>query len=182
MKAYKAIARHLAQVPGLVVLGHYCFIPAAVITVAMRVAAVVSGYLACYLIGALLLPVLAALVAHGGGICTHGGCAVLISATPTDAVQRYRWWLWHTHHQLKSRVTWALLAVWFVLTFVIVNPILSAVPIVAFLAVELRALRLHSRLRPWCPWCGRGGGDHGPIEPTPTGGLSKPAPREKVNA
>jgi len=181
MKMVKAMTRRLVQVPGLVTLGHYAGWPCALLALAMRVAAVLWGYAACYAVGALLAPFLLALLAHGSGICTRGACGVLMSAIPADEAERYRWWLHHVHHQFTSKVTWALLASWFVITFVIVNPILSAVPVVALLFVELRAIRLHSRLRPWCPWCnGRGGHDDGPAEPDPTGGLSRPVPPERI--
>jgi hypothetical protein len=181
VKLIKVMTRRLVQVPGLVTLGHYAGWPCAVLALAMRVAAVLWGYAACYSVGALLLPLLAALMAHGSGICTRGGCAVLMSATPTDAAHRYRWWLHHVHHQLTSKATWSLIAVWFVLTFVVVNPIASGVPVVALLALELRAIRLHSRLRPWCRWCnGRGGPDEPPAVPDPTGGLTRPVPPERI--
>lgn len=181
MKVIKAMTRRLVQAPGLVTLGHFAPWPCALLALGMRVAAVLWGYAACYAVGAALLPFLVALLAHGSGICARGACGVLMSATPADEAARYRWWLHHVHHQLTSKVTWSLLVAWFVITFVIVNPILSAVPVIALLFIELRAIRLHSRLRPWCPWCGRGGGrDDGPIEPTPPGGLARPVPPERI--
>lgn len=181
MRFYKAMTRRLVQVPGLVALGHYSGWPCGVLAFAMRVALVVWGYPACYALGALMLPFLVALVAHGSGICQHGGCAVLMSATPTEAAARYRWWLHHVHHQFTSKVTWSILAAWFVLTFIVVNPIASGVPVVALLVVELRAVRLHSRLRPWCKWCnGRGKDDEDPIDPPPPGGLAEPVPPERI--
>jgi len=136
MKVIKAMTRRLVQVPGLVTLGHYAGWPCALLALAMRVAAVLWGYAACYAVGALLAPFLLSLLAHGSGICPRGACGVLMSATPTDEAARYRWWLHHVHHQLASKVTWALLASWFVITFVIVNPILSAVPVIALLYVD----------------------------------------------
>lgn len=181
MKLIKAVVRRLVEVPGLVTLGHYSLIPCAVGAFGMRVAVVMSGYALAYTVGALMLPFLLGLLAHGAGICDRGKCAVMISTQPTAEAQRQRWWLHHLHHQLRSRLTWALLASWFVLTFVIVNPIASGVPVVALLFVELHAIGVHSRLRPWCPWCnGRGPDDEDELGPPPPGGYGRTVPRGRV--
>lgn len=182
MKLIRAAARSLARAPDLAALGHYALWPCALLALGMRVAAVLWGYAACCAVGAVLLLFLLGLLVHAGGICTRGSCGVLMSATPTDEAERYRWWLHHAHHQFASKLTWALLISWFVTTFVIVNPILSAAPVIVLLYVELRAIRLHSRLRPWCPQCRRGGGhDSGSVDPDPLGGLSLPVRPERIN-
>jgi hypothetical protein len=64
---------------------------------------------------------------------------------------------------------------------VIADPIGSAVPVIAFLLVEYRAIRLHSRLRPWCPYCRGGGGWDDPEQaPEPPDGHGLPVPRESA--
>lgn len=172
----EAVVRRLVRSRSLVALGHYALWPCALLALGMRIAVVLWGYTVCYAIGTVMIFFLLALVAHGGGICTRGACGALISATPHDEVGRYRWWLRHAHCRPMNGVVIGLLILWLVATFVIVNPILSAIPVIALLFVEVRAIQLHSRLRPWCPWCRGGGGGEGmsPVENGPAGGLSQP--------
>ena len=155
--AARKLSRRLADCRRLVTLGHYALVPVAGTVVAMRVVAAITGsYLACYAVSVPLVVLLPALAAHGVGMCTRGTCA-LISANPGEEAVRRAWWLRHVHAALRSRLTWALLVAWFVLTFVLAWPVASAIPIIVGLVVEVRALRLHSALRPWCPECGHGG-------------------------
>jgi len=184
MRVYKRLVRRLVNASGLVALGHYALIPCAVLAIGMRVALVATGgsYLAAYAVGAAMLPFLVGLIAHGSGLCPRGGCAVLISSQPAAEARRLAWWLRHVHHQLTSKVTLGLVGAWFVLTFVLVRPIASGVPVVALLLVEMRAVQVHSRLRPWCPECnGRGPDDDPTPEPPPPGGLGRDVPRERIN-
>jgi hypothetical protein len=173
--------RRLVRSRSMVAVGHYALWPCVLLALGMRITVVTWGYAACYTIGAAMVPLLLALVAHGGGICTRGSCGVLISAVPTDEVKRRRWWLRHAHCRPLNGVVVILLASWFVLTFIIVNPILSSIPVIALFYVELRAIQLHSRLRPWCPWCRGGGGEGGAdsMGQGPDDGLHQPIPLSK---
>lgn len=180
MNAVRALVRRLVGVHWLVVLGHYSALPAAAAAVAIRVVLVVTGSLAwAYLVVLALLPFVLALLAHGcGGICDRGRCAVLISAQPSAEAERQRYWLWWTHHQFRSRLTWALLAWWAVFTFVIVMPLMTIPPVLLTLWLGLHAIQTHSRLRPWCPWCNGRGGDDRPDEAPPPGGDGRVVSRE----
>jgi hypothetical protein len=107
----------------------------------------------------------------------------VIPTLPTLEVER--WWsvLHWLHHPLSRPETWALIGTHLVITFGWggVYARWSVVTVVAAFAAEMVALRVHARLRPWCPWCaGRGPGDAPSSCPAPPpGGLAR-RPRVSV--
>lgn len=177
----RAALRRLVDIRSLVWLGHYALIPIIISAVMIRVAAVAWGWLGYLVMLPPLTLLIVAVLAHGSGICPRGKCAVIMNTNPSAEATRRAWWLHHAHHQFTSKITLAILGVWFVLTFVTVNTIMSSVPVIALIVLELRAIQIHSRLRPWCPECfGGGPDDQQPPTPPPPGGHGRAVPRDEA--
>ena len=101
----------------------------------------------------------------------------MVPTFPTQEVARWRPILDWLHHWPARWPTWVLVVVHLVLTYGWggVYARWSVVTVVAAFAAEMVALRVHARLRPWCPWCsGRGPDDDLPTCPAPPpGGLAR---------
>lgn len=170
--------RTLVGARWVITLGHYSLWPVLGLASAERIVGMVTGsYPAILLVSAIMTPFALAIAAHACGVCIRGVCGQL-GGTEEDAEDN--WWLWWSHHVTRSRITWILLGTWTVFTFILPVPLLTIPPSIVMVWGVLRAMQIHSRLRPWCQWCnerGDDGDDSGDV-PDPDGGLSIVSPRE----
>jgi hypothetical protein len=165
--------RRWVDIPWLVTVGHYGWPVPWVAAVAMRW---MPTYATAYAWTPLLAAGVVAATAHGSGLCP--GCAPrMVPSQPPDLVERWRWLLRFGHHHLRHPLTWTLAAAFLALTFG-EHQRLALIPLSALFGLELGAMRQHSKLRPWCPYCSGGGQDDQP-NPAPSGpgGLAVDQPR-----
>lgn len=171
--------KNLRHARWVITTGHYALGPVMAFACAERIAGTLAGYAWVALVALAMTPPALALLAHHTGVCARGRCGQMIT-DPEGEAERFGWWLWWCHNTFRSRATWAVLGTWFAFTFAWPVPLLTIPPTLVMLWGVLRALRVHSQLRPWCQWC-RDQGDDGdePGEDTPPeGGLARPVPRE----
>ena len=151
----KDLLRKASDTPGLVALGHYSILPTLAAACGARVAMVATGsYGWAYLVLLAGVPFLVAVGVHTNAMCPR--CPIVAPGDHAEAIIKFRRPLHFVHAPLSSGVIWSLVAAFIGLTLTY-HPLLACVPMCGVLLVAERAVRIHSRLRPWCPECRNGG-------------------------